>query len=132
MQDLINSALAALSPWILEATAGLVAILIARAAMTFRAKFGFDIAQKHQDNLHRAIMTGLSAALARGFTGNRLIAEAITHAKESVPDAINALAPEPQVLARIAESKVAAARAAVKPDPLANPALEDWKAATAN
>lgn len=103
----INAILAAAEPYILEALAGILAILIARAAAVARKRWGLDIEARHRDALHTAIMTGIAVAMGRGLSGPAAIDAAITHARASVPDAIRGLAPGAGVLENLAEARLA-------------------------
>ena len=51
-------------------------------------------------------MSGIEAALARGLGHNAAVSDAIRHAHESTPDAIDVLKPNLKVLQRIAEAKL--------------------------
>jgi ABC-type uncharacterized transport system substrate-binding protein len=79
-----------------------------------RQKTGIDIEKKYQDDLHSAIMSGVKAALEKwgpNVTVERAVEASVLHAENSVPDAMKALNPSPEVLARIAAAKLVDAKA---------------------
>lgn len=98
-----------LTPLLIQALALILSSLIGVAAMTVRKHFGVQIGKALQDDLHRALMSGIKAALEDGreAAADVLIAEAIKHARESVPDTFKALNPSVAVLERIARGKIA-------------------------
>jgi hypothetical protein len=104
-----DTLLSALAPHMMELLGLLVAAIIAAAAARFCAWTGIEIEARHRDALHRAIMSGLRAAMARrnGTTDALVIEEAIAHAQTSVPDALRALRPDPGTLQRIAAARLA-------------------------
>lgn len=99
----------AVAPLFVEAVALLVTFFIGWAAVRFKKLTGIQIEEKHQRALHSAIMSGVRAAVeADGPERARaaksaVIAKAMAHAKESVPDAIAALKPGGYVMDRLAE-----------------------------
>lgn len=78
---------------------GFISVLLARYT-------SLKLSQKAQDDLHRALMTGIGAALADGRVGQAAITAAVSYAQKSVPDAIKRLSPPEAVLANLAKSKV--------------------------
>jgi hypothetical protein len=100
-----------LTPLLIQALALVLSSLIGAAALTVRKHFGVQIGKALQDDLHRALMSGIKAALEDGREAatDVLIDEAIKHALESVPDAFRALNPSVPVLQRLARGKIAEA-----------------------
>lgn len=96
----------AILPVLLQLAGIVLAAIIGQAALRLKARWGIDIEQAHQQSLHRALMSGINAALMRGLTGTSATAAAIIYAERSVPDAIKALAPAPDVLRSLAEAKL--------------------------
>jgi hypothetical protein len=105
MLDLI----AALVPHLLPLLGALLTLAITAAAAALRSWTGIEIEARHREALHRAIMSGLSAALARkpAATSESVIDEALAHAQHSVPGALRALRPDPGTLRRIAAARLA-------------------------
>lgn len=96
----------AMLPALLQLAGLVLAGVIAQAALQLKARWGIDIEKAHQDSLHRALMSGINAALMRNFTGTSAAEAAVAYAKRSVPDAIKALKPSPDVLRSLAEAKL--------------------------
>jgi len=104
-----DALIAALAPHMMELIGAVVALALTAAAARFRAWTGIEIEARHRDALHRAIMSGLQAALAKrqGVADAGLIEEAIAHAHTSVPDALRALRPDAGTLRRIVAARLA-------------------------
>lgn len=106
---MLSEILEALAPHLVEAFAALLTFAITWAAWRFRKWTGIQIEEKHQRALHSAIMSGVRAAIdaepghRATDAKNVLIAKAVAHARESVPDALQALKPGGFVLERLAE-----------------------------
>lgn len=83
-----------------------VTIFVTLISIGLTRWLGIKVSQKAQDDLHKALLTGVEAALARGITGKRAIAQAIDHAERSTPDAIKRLQPAIAVLENIAAAKL--------------------------
>lgn len=98
--------LGAFLPILLQLAGLVLAAVIGQAALQLKARWGIDIEQAHQDSLHRALMSGIRAALMRGLTGASATEVAIAYAQRSVPDAMKALNPAPDVLRSLAEAKL--------------------------
>lgn len=87
--------------------------LIGVAAETLRRKYGVEVSQKRQNDIHRALTTGASAILAGKSPADIteevkevVILEVIDYAKQSVPDAIKKLGATDNVLKTLARSKL--------------------------
>ncbi|MFH5773619.1 hypothetical protein ACHFJ0_05155 [Paracoccus sp. NGMCC 1.201697] len=98
--------LQALTPVILEVTATVATVAITAASGYAMRKWGIEIQEKHRNALHSALMSGIEAALGRGFTGDAAVADAIEHARRSVPDALKNLKPAADVLTNLAKAKL--------------------------
>lgn len=109
MQDLITAILAALKPYLIELIGIAVTILIAQITLIAKRKWGIDIEARHRDALHAALTTGAQLALDRKLSAKAAIDLAVAYARQSVPDAIKALKPDPDLLEHIARAKIAAA-----------------------
>lgn len=104
--NLVYEIYAALLPAVLSVIATFVGFVLVRATEVARTRWGIEIEATHRDALHAALMSGIRSALQRGLTGQAAVSAAITHASRSVPDALAALDPTPDVLASIAEAKL--------------------------
>ena len=104
-----DALIAALAPHMMELIGAVVALALTAAAARFRAWTGIEIEARHREALHRAIMSGLQAAIARqgGKATEMVIEEAIAHAQTSVPDALRALRPDAGTLRRIVAARLA-------------------------
>ncbi len=96
----------AIAPSLLEISGVVVAGAIGWAATYAKRKWGLEIEAKHRDALHKALMTGIQAALMQGASGPAAAVMAVTYAKKSVPDAIKALKPGADVLVDLARAKL--------------------------
>ncbi|QFQ88252.1 hypothetical protein F8A10_12100 [Paracoccus kondratievae] len=96
----------ALVPGLVTLFGTLLTIILDRAAAVARSRWGIEIEARHREALHSAIMSGVRSALARGLSGDAAVRAAISHASNSVPDAITALNPASGVLRSIAEAKL--------------------------
>ncbi|KUP91808.1 hypothetical protein [Tritonibacter horizontis] len=105
----LNDILQELTPVLLSGLSLLLSALIATAAQTAKQRWGLDIEARHREALHAALISGVKAAIERGpeEAAEVLIREAVDHAKASVPDAIQRLAPGEHVLDTLARSKLA-------------------------
>lgn len=104
-------------PVLLQLAGIVLAAIIGQAALKLKTRWGIDIEQAHQDSLHRALMSGIRAALMRGLTGTSATEVAIAYAQRSVPDAMKALNPAPDVLRSLAEAKLREAHPLLAVDP---------------
>ncbi|HCO90946.1 MAG TPA: hypothetical protein DIT40_08235 [Alphaproteobacteria bacterium] len=78
--------------------------IIAYATRRISAWTGIQIEARHREALHSAIMTGVRTAMKGGTLSTEAMTDqAIAYARESVPDAIRALAPNNIVLRKLAE-----------------------------
>jgi hypothetical protein len=87
-----------------------VPLLLGWVAVILKQKYNIELEAKDQTALHSAILTGITAALAkvanRGAPSSEIISQAIDHANASVPDALKRLKPSTEVLVNIAHSKM--------------------------
>ena len=104
-----------LAPYVFMAVSGAVVGLLTWATALFKKWTGIQIEARHREALHSAIMTGVSAALARSRTKaasvtvdvkTQAVKEAVEWAYRSVPDALKYLGASPEVLAELAASKI--------------------------
>ena len=93
---------------IVTALGGILTVVIGMASVALRQYTGITIQKRHREALHEALLSGASSAVMHGpQEGLRTLkAQAVAHARESVPDAIRALVPGDTVLDRIAERYV--------------------------
>lgn len=103
--DFLDTLLTTAEPLLLEAISLLVGAFLAYVANLIRQRTGLEIEARHREALHSAIMTGVATALRDGPGAGRdaIIDQAITYARQSVPDAIKRLRPTAGVLERIAD-----------------------------
>lgn len=106
MNTILSDFLTAVLPAVVQLIGAVLGILLIRASNTARARWGIEIEARHREALHSALMSGVRAAMGRGLMGQTVIAAAIEHAGRSVPDALAALQPTPDVLSSIAQSKL--------------------------
>lgn len=94
----------AATPALVALIGAVLTFIINRAAGAFEAATGMAIERDARDALHSALKSGVEAALRDGpEAGLEVIkAQAVMHAKESVPDAIRILVPGDGVLDRLA------------------------------
>ena len=109
MSDILIALLQSLMPHFLEILGAMLTVLIGWAADTARRRWGLDIEARHREALHSALMTGARIAVERGLTSATGVSFAIGYAESSVPGAITALRPSPEVLSNLARSKLIAA-----------------------
>ncbi len=105
---MLNDLLQELMPVALSGLSLLLTALIGSAAQTAKQRWGLDIEARHREALHRAMMSGIRAAVDRGPNEavEDLACAAVEHAKASVPDAIRRLRPSDNVLENLARSKL--------------------------
>lgn len=104
-----------IQPALFELLSVIVSAAITWAAIVFKQKTGVEIQKKYQDDLHRALDTGIKAAIQKlSITAStqQLVEHAVEYAHTSVPDAIKSLEPEAGVMSKIATAKVNDAKAA--------------------
>lgn len=106
MNTVISAFAAELMPVVLQLLAAVLMGAISAAALAMKRNFGIAIDQKAQDDLHRALMSGVKAAIAAGTPRGEIVNAAVGHAMKSVPDAIKRLSPAQAVLLNIAASKL--------------------------
>lgn len=104
--DFAQTLWAALAPVVMEAL-GIIALLaVTWAAAQLKQRLGLEVTEKQRDALHKAMVTGITAALARNIDGQDAVDAAVEYAHQSVPGAIKALKPRAGVLENIAVSKL--------------------------
>ena len=88
--------------------AALVGAVLLAARQYLTTKIGATATASLSDMLHRALETGVKAAITANPSARPgdLIRDAITHAEASIPDTLAKLAPTPETLANIARSKL--------------------------
>jgi hypothetical protein len=106
MNFLLAQVFAQLIPIILTALSAILTTVLVRGSAIITERWGIEIEARHREALHSALMSGLRAALERGDDQYDAITSAIEHATKSVPDAITALDPSPDVLSSIAKAKL--------------------------
>lgn len=88
---------------------GLIGLLLTyvlnRATAAFTLATGIQIEARHREALHEAIRSGVESAVLHGpnVAIGTLKAHVVQHLRESVPDAMKALAPGDGVLDRLIE-----------------------------
>lgn len=98
--------IATVLPYLLAIIAAVLTPLISWAAVRVTRLSGIEIEAHHRAALHSALMTGIRWALGRGLTGQAAVSSAVDYATRSVPDALAALHPTPDVLHDLASSKL--------------------------
>lgn len=112
MNTLFGPALAEALPVIVQLVGILLAAWIARVAAFAKARWGIEIEARHREALHSALFTGATAVINRQMTTDAAKIAVKGYARRSVPDALAALRPDPQVLDELIESKLREAKAA--------------------
>lgn len=92
--------------WAFTALLALGGAYFAQAQRKIKEKTGLDIEALSRDALHKALTTGVTAAYDPNASPDQIIADAISHAKASAPDAIKRLAAPDGVLINIAKAKL--------------------------
>jgi hypothetical protein len=74
--------------------------IINRAAGAFTAATGIQIEARHREALHEAIKSGVQSGLQHGpkVAFETLKVHVVQHLRQSVPDALKALAPDSEVI----------------------------------
>lgn len=106
MNVLLDQLFAQLIPIILTALSAILTTVLVRGSGLIQERWGIEIEARHREALHSALMSGIRAALEQGDDPNSAITSAIAHAVRSVPDAITALDPSPDILSSIAKAKL--------------------------
>ena len=103
-----NDILQQLQPALISGLSLLLTVLIGGAAQVAKQRFGLEIEARHREALHSALMSGARAAIADGPGAGKdvLVEQAVTYARESVPDAIARLRPSEAVLRRLVKGKL--------------------------
>lgn len=107
MQSIIHAA----APHVLELLGLAIAGIIGWAAAAVRRKWGIEIEARHREALQSALLNAARLALRRELTGAAAINLILEYAGRSVPDAISALRPGPEVLIDLAKAKLEEAAA---------------------
>lgn len=113
------------APYVFMAVSGAVVGLLTWGTRIFKNWAGIQIEARHREALHSAVMTGVSAALARGQlraseisidVKSQIVKEAIDWAQASVPDALKFIGVTPEALAELAMSKLTLLATGAIPD----------------
>lgn len=96
----------AILPTLLQVIGSVLGLLLIWVTGTMKTRWGIEIEARHREALHSAIMSGIRAALTKGLGGTDAVKDALAYAEQSVPDAIAALSPSPDVLADLAQAKL--------------------------
>ncbi|MDF3606579.1 hypothetical protein PE067_10745 [Paracoccus sp. DMF-8] len=102
MRDIVT----AITPGLVEILGVLLTGIIAWASAKAREKWGIDIEARHRQALQSALMTGARLALAHELTGQKALDIILHYVRQSVPDAINNLNPDPDVLVDLAKANL--------------------------
>ena len=111
MQDLLTALWAAALPHLGELLGLIITALVARAVVVLREWSGVQISQRHADRLSAAIQRGAVLAMERQLTGERARALVLEYLRETVPDALRAVAPSDAALSLRADATLASLRA---------------------
>lgn len=106
MSDILLMLYWELLPTLLQIIAAILGLVLLRVADVARARWGIEIEARHREALQSALMSGISAALSRGLTGDAAIQSALVYARRSVPDAMAKLQPKEAVLRDLAAAKL--------------------------
>ena len=106
MRDLLFALYWDVMPIILQLIAAGLGTLLLWVANVAKTRWGIEIEARHREALHAALMTGISAALARGLKGSAAVDAATVYARQSVPDAIAALQPDAVLMRSLASAKL--------------------------
>ncbi|OJY26212.1 MAG: hypothetical protein BGP11_13120 [Rhodobacterales bacterium 65-51] len=106
MTDILTALVQALLPHALEILGAVLTVLIGWAADAARRNWGIQIEAKHREALQSALLTGSRMAIQRGLSGHVAAEAAVGYAQSSVPDAIRALRPAPEVITNLARAKL--------------------------
>jgi len=104
--DFVQTLWAALAPVVMEVLTIIAMLAVTWLAAQAKQRLGLEVTEKQRDALHQALVTGITAALARNADGQDAVDAAVEYAHQSVPGAIKALKPPPGVLESIAASKL--------------------------
>jgi len=107
MQSIIHAA----APHVLELLGLAITGIIGWAAAAVRRKWGIEIEARHREALQSALLNAARLALRRELTGAAAINLILEYAGRSVPDAISALRPGPEVMIDLAKAKLEEAAA---------------------
>ncbi len=106
MNDILAALLQAILPHALEIIGAVLTVLIGWAAARVQAWTGIQIEARHREALQSALLTGARMAIQRGLSGHVAAEAAVGYAQSSVPDAIRALKPAPEVITNLARAKL--------------------------
>ena len=114
MQDLLTAIWAGFVPYLGEFLGLIIPALVYYALRTLRQWTGLQISQRHADRLSAAIQRGAVLALERQLTGERALDLMLEYLRETVPDALRAVAPTEAALSMRAEATLAEVRAGLR------------------
>jgi hypothetical protein len=110
---MLDTLMTLLAPHLADIVGVIITALMTFIAAQVKARTGSELDARAREALHSALTTGAMLALARygrtaGVNQEAMIAEAVSYAKASVPDAIKRLGPVGSVLADLAVAKIEA------------------------
>lgn len=111
---MMQTLLEAMLPHLIPVLSLVVTLLLGLAYRKLAAWTGIEIEKAHRDALHRAIMSGLMAALKVGKSDQTVIEETLAHVQTSVPDALTHFQAPTKVLERIVRGKLNEAKARMR------------------
>lgn len=107
MSEFLAQLYAATLPPLLLILSTILGRIIARAALVAHKRWGIEIEARHREALQSAMMTGITAALARGLKADAAISAAIQHATGAgARDAVEFFDLGMDELKKLAESKL--------------------------
>ena len=107
LSEILSQIYAATLPPLLLILSTILGRIIAKAAMVAKDRWGIEIEARHREALQSAMMTGISAALARGLKRDEAVNAAIQHAiGAGARDAVEFFDLRMDDLQRLAESKL--------------------------
>jgi len=109
MTDFVASLWLILQPHLAELIALAIAALVAQAVAALRRWTGVQIDQRHADRLSAAINRGVALAMAKQLDGEAARGLVLGYLRETVPDALRAVAPSVDALALRIEASLAEA-----------------------
>lgn len=107
MTDFIASLWLILQPHLAELIGLAIAALVAQAVAALRRWTGVQIDQRHADRLSAAINRGVALAMAKQLDGEAARGLVLAYLRETVPDALRAVAPSVEALALRIEASLA-------------------------
>ncbi|WP_147176011.1 hypothetical protein, partial [Cereibacter sphaeroides] len=101
--------LTALTPSLLDLAGVILTALIGLATVRFQRWTGIQIEARHREALHSAIMTAARVAVARKLAPDAATQFVSSYVRNSVPDALQQLAPPADTLDVLVRSRLAQA-----------------------